>query len=109
MGIKILDQYSLLHFSVGIILYFWNIPLLQAFMLHFLFEIVENTEMGMKIINIWFKNIWPGGKYYADSSMNILGDNIFFVMGWLLAKAVDEVGSKYGWYKRHLRNIVVNK
>tara|TARA_Y100000389_G_C17233578_1_gene399402 strand:- start:403 stop:714 length:312 start_codon:yes stop_codon:yes gene_type:complete len=103
MGIKMLDQYSLLHFSVGIVFYFWNVPLLQSLMLHFLFEIVENTEMGMNIINTWFKNIWPGGKYSSDSPMNIFGDNIFFVIGWLLAKTLDEMGDKYGWYKVHLK------
>ena len=43
MGKKLLDQYSYLHFAVGIVIYFWGINLKNWFILHVVFEIVENS------------------------------------------------------------------
>ena len=43
MGKNIIDQYSYLHFAVGIILFYWDIDLITAIILHTIFEIVENT------------------------------------------------------------------
>ena len=40
MGYQLFDKYTYLHFAMGIVAYFWNI-------LHTIFEIVENTQMGM--------------------------------------------------------------
>ena len=103
MGLKFADQYSLLHFAVGIVLYFWNIPLVLGIILHTLFEIVENTTVGMKFINKYIIHpgyfSWPGGKDYTDAFINNIGDTVFFVIGWLLAAYLDIVGVKYGWYK----------
>jgi hypothetical protein len=102
MGLLFADQYSLLHIAVGIIMYFWNFSLFYAFLLHFLFELGENTSIGMKFINKLY--YWPGGKPCADSGINILGDNIFFVFGWLLAYGTDYVGKIFGWYPMHITN-----
>lgn len=93
MGIYFADQYSLLHFATGVIAYFWNINLLTWIIIHIVFEILENTEWGMHIINNF--PIWPGGKDYADSPINILGDNIFAILGWLVAYCLDYLGKKY--------------
>ena len=51
MGTRFLDQYTYLHFSVGIIVYFWNISLLNWIILHTIFELLENTKIGMRLIN----------------------------------------------------------
>jgi hypothetical protein len=51
MGTRFLDQYTYLHFAVGIIVYFWNISLLNWIILHTIFEFLENTKTGMKLIN----------------------------------------------------------
>ena len=103
MGLNFVDQYSLLHFAVGVVLYFWNIPLILAIILHTIFEIVENTKMGMKFINTYIIHTgyfsWPGGKDYADSLINNVGDTIFFAVGWVLAAYLDVEGIKQGWYK----------
>jgi hypothetical protein len=103
MGKYIFDQYTLLHFAVGIIFYFWNISFSKSILLHTLFEIVENTLVGMNLINNYF-TIWPGGKPFADSNINILGDTFGFSMGWYLAYYVDNLGEKYGFYKKHIVN-----
>ena len=88
MGKQLFDQYTLLHFAVGVVFYFWDISLFQSFVAHSIFEFAENTPMGMKFINQI--SGWPGGKPYADSFINNVGDTIGFVLGWIVAKWVDE-------------------
>ena len=60
MGSYFTDKFSLLHFATGIIVYYWNMSFLLWFILHLLFEYIENTESGMNIINKI--HLWPGGK-----------------------------------------------
>lgn len=100
MGTKLFDQYSFLHFSVGVVAYFLGLNFYVWALIHLIFEIVENSEIGMALIN----NIsfWPGGKPYADSIINSLGDNISAWLGWFAAYCVDKLGQKLGWYQSHL-------
>lgn len=102
MGTQIFDQYTLLHIACGIIAYFWGMPLLVWFGVHTLFEIIENSERGMYLINHYVR-FWPGGKPYADAIMNNVGDTIGAIVGWGVARALDVVGSKHGWYVQHMR------
>ena len=101
MGLKLFDQYTYLHFAVGIIAYFFNISILSWFAIHSIFEIVENTNFGINIINTYLK-FWPGGKPYPDTFINIIGDTIGTIIGWLSAYLLDKYGSKYKLYKSHL-------
>ena len=101
MGYQIIDQYTYLHFATGITAYFWNINLLNTIILHTIFEILENTNIGMKIINKYIK-LWPGGKEYKDSFINSVGDTIGTILGWTTAYMIDKIGEKYGWYKSHI-------
>lgn len=102
MGLNFADQYSILHFSVGSVAYFWNIPFLIALIGHTIFELGENTDSGMKFINEYFIRpgyfSWPGGKNYADSRLNMVGDTFFFALGWLLSAYLDVIGTKRKWY-----------
>ena len=98
MGQYLFDQYSILHFAVGIIAYFWNISFMTTLILHILFEIIENTPYGMHIINTYMK-IWPGGKPYADSFINSMGDNLSTALGWMSAYYLDKLSTKYGLYQ----------
>lgn len=86
MGYDFMDHYSLLHFAVGIVCYFWGIPLHISIMIHTIFEILENTKMGMYIINKFY--YWPGGKTHADTIINSVGDTFFFILGWIVAQAL---------------------
>ena len=63
MGKYLFDQYTYLHFATGIIAYFWGVDLVTWTVIHILFELVENTVVGMKIINDYMP-FWPGGKPY---------------------------------------------
>jgi hypothetical protein len=102
MGLYFADQYSLLHASVGVITYFWNIPFIIALFLHFVFEFLENTKYGIYAINKYIIEPgffhWPGGKHGSDSSLNILGDNVFFAIGWFLGYLTDYYGKIYELY-----------
>lgn len=97
MGNQLFDQYSLLHFSTGIIAYFWGVPAVNFFLAHATFEVLENTEPGMKFINTF--RWWPGGKPHADSLTNIVGDNIAAMAGFWSAYKLDEIGKTRNWYK----------
>jgi len=90
MGLRILDQYSLLHLAVGIIAYFWSIPLFILIIIHILFEFIENTPIGMNFINSYLIRWWPGGKSHPDNLLNKSSDVIFSGIGWIISKYIDD-------------------
>jgi hypothetical protein len=81
MGIYFTDKYSLLHFTNGIIAYYWNISFTLWFILHLLYEYIENTQQGIKIINKI--KLWPGGKEKPDTIINNIGDQFYGMLGWI--------------------------
>ena len=103
MGLGFADQYSILDFSVGSVAYFWNLNFITAIIIHTIFELTENTEIGMKLINKYFIHpgyfSWPGGKNYADSHINMIGDTVFFAIGWIISAYLDVIGTKNKWYE----------
>ena len=101
MGEQLFDQFSLLHTATGIIAYFFGIDIKLWFILHIIFELLENTENGIFIINKYLK-FWPGGKPKSDSNINMIGDTISAIIGWYMAYYLDSLGTKLGWYNRHL-------
>ena len=101
MGSKLLDQYTYLHFATGIISYFWGVSFKTIFILHTIFEILENSELGIIFINKYFK-FWPGGKPKADTIINCIGDTISISIGWYSAYLLDILGNKYGLYEKHI-------
>ena len=106
MGYLFADQYSLLHFASGVIMYFWYVPFVVALLGHIFFEYIENTKAGMRFINTYFRKQWifqwPGGKEKADTPLNsYLGDNFFFAVGWVASWWLDYLGAKYKWYDKH--------
>lgn len=87
MGLSLFDQYSILHFAMGIVFYFWGISLESSTIIHILFEVLENTTIGMATINTFY--YWPGGKDQSDSLTNSIGDTLFFMVGWIIANWLD--------------------
>lgn len=102
MGKYLFDQFTFLHFSTGVVFYFFGLKLYQWFILHNIFEFVENTQFGMNIINTYFR-FWPGGKPFRDSFTNIIGDNIGAILGWVVAYYIDKIGSEKGYYSKHMK------
>jgi hypothetical protein len=81
MGIYFTDKYSLLHFVSGIVAYYWNIKFIYWFIIHAIYEAVENIPTVVKLIdNI---PIWPGGKKYSDKIINRIGDQFYAILGWI--------------------------
>lgn len=97
MGQYSVDQYSLLHFAVGIVAYFWGISAITTFILHVVFELLENTEVGMKFINTYI-TIWPGGKPSADSYVNMIFDTGFTMIGWGVSRLADSLSKEHHLY-----------
>ena len=86
MGKYFIDRFSLLHMATGIISYFFGIKFIWWFIIHLLFEIIENLPSSIKFIDNYI-TIWPGGKKHPDSVINSIGDQTFAMIGWLLAYA----------------------
>ena len=86
MGRAWLDEYTLLHFAVGIVAYYWGISLLTLTIFHIVFEVLENTEKGMEIIRSF--PLWPGGKTHADSWNNQVSDTLASMIGWILTSSL---------------------
>ena len=66
MGLRIFDQYSLLHFAVGVLAYFWSFSFFAIILIHILFEFIENTPVGMNFINAYFTGIGWIASYQLD-------------------------------------------
>jgi hypothetical protein len=91
MGLRAFDQYSLLHFAVGVLAYFWSISFFITIVIHILFEFIENTPVGMNLINTYFLEWWPGGKTHPDNLLNSTSDTIFTGIGWLVSYHLDKI------------------
>ena len=102
MGNRLFDQYTYLHFASGIIAYFWGLRLKTLIILHVIFEIIENTQTAMALINKYIYIFSPMRKNYPDSLINMVGDTIGAIIGWLSAYYLDKIGDKYRWYKKHI-------
>lgn len=89
MGTKFMDKYSLLHMATGIIAYFFNVPFIWWFIFHLLFEIIENLPSSIKFIDNYI-TIWPGGKKSPDNTLNSVGDQLFAMLGWILAYMISK-------------------
>lgn len=102
MGKYFFDQFSYLHFAVGIVLYFW-LDLKTSIIIHTIYELIDNTPFFANIVNKYI-TLWPGKKPYSDTLTNSIGDTFFFIIGWISAYLVDLVGNKYKLYPIHRKN-----
>ena len=82
MGKLLFDCYSVAHAGFGYLAAQFRIPFIIWVIIHMIFEYAENTEWGMRIINQSFMPFWIGPKDYADSPVNILGDNLATIAGY---------------------------
>lgn len=94
MGFTLFDRYSLLHYAIGIVAYFLGLNFVEWFFIHLVFEIIENSQPGIKYIDKYF-GFWPGGKSHPDAFINSAGDQISAMMGWLIAYFFDRFYYKY--------------
>ena len=85
---KFLNPYSILHFSLGVMVYFMGMSFRNWLIVHLIFNIVENK------IN----------KEYKKSSHEIISNLFLASIGWLIAYSLDDYGYKNGWYSKHIQN-----
>lgn len=97
MGARAFDEYSFLHFAVGIIARYWDMSPWVVFVAHVAFEWTENTHVGVAFIN-QYVTWWPGGKPCPDSLFNSIGDTAACMLGYATAAVVCSVGRSRGWY-----------
>ena len=93
MGLLLFDKYTYLHFATGVIAYFWNINIRNWIIIHTIFELLENTNKGITLIIKFY--FWPGGKNHPDSFINIIGDTIGTILGWMSAYYLDIILEYY--------------
>ena len=77
----LLDEWSIVHVSGGIVAAQTGITLPQFMVLHTLFELVENTDQGTGLLS---KIGWD--RKNGDTWANIAGDTLSAVAGWYLGK-----------------------
>lgn len=92
MGQAAFDAFTYLHWCMGSLMGFWihetslsasgGFWLMMA--LNVGFEILENSTVGMSIINN--TSLWPGGKHTADAAVNIFTDICAVTGGYLMAR-----------------------
>ena len=88
MGKEFVDRFTLLHFATGVIAYHWGMGEKVFVFAHISFELLENTKTGIKIINQI--PYWPGGKQFADSPLNMVGDTAAAWVGWKVANYLNQ-------------------
>ncbi len=104
MDNQLFDQFTYLHFAVGIVMYFWGISLPKWLIIHTAYELFESTSFGVNFINVVFGKLWPGGGDHQPAHIiNSVGDTIAALIGWISAYYLDRLGSKMGWYKLHIQ------
>ena len=91
MGINFIDEYTLSHFIAGILMQRLDLSRTISYSLAVFFEIFENyfwVPYGGRCIHI--KYILPiiDCKKKPDSITNIIGDIIFFIVGYEYAKII---------------------
>lgn len=90
MGKQLIDRYTLLHFASGIIAYYFGLSLVMWLLLHASFEVLENSPDGIYFIDNYL-TFWPGGKRSSDTLLNVIGDNLFAILGWLTPYLLDRL------------------
>lgn len=77
----LLDEWSIVHASGGIIAAQTGVTLPQFLVLHTIFEIVENADKGKGLLS---KIGWD--RKGGDTFTNVLGDTISAAAGWYLGQ-----------------------
>lgn len=86
MGQKFFDMYSISHAFGGVTFYLLGIDLKLSIFLHIFFELFENyfwVNKGGYCIKLPFM-IQQDCKTKPDSIQNIIGDTVFFILGFLI-------------------------
>lgn len=99
MGKYFFDHYSISHMIGGMILQRMNISFIHANLLHLFFEIFENKfyvkYFGGRCIKIDHLLPIRDCKTISDTNLNIIGDQFFFILGYLLMTKISKQNVSY--------------
>lgn len=94
MKVGLLDKYAFLHFLAGMIVYALGFRMTTWFVAHSLFEFVQSTKQGQKIIDQL--DFLSKNKDTPETMINKLGDHMMAVLGWLAAYYLDGIRTRFG-------------
>jgi hypothetical protein len=87
MGKYFIDKYSTYHLCSGIIAYYCGLSFAKWFILHAIYEMVENSRLQKELDKI---EIWPGRKPKPDTIINSIGDQICAILGWCIGYVMNK-------------------
>lgn len=87
---ELFDQYTWLHFAVGYMFENYDKTLIYTIILHTIFEIFKNSDIGLQFINEFYIKI--SGHYWSiqtkNSFINSVGGTIATILGWITARVI---------------------
>ena len=105
------DEYSLVHFSIGVLTYQSGFSFLTLAIVYSIFKIFSNVSLGMYVIDTYVTPLL-GYKLYPESFKNIGMDLSACLLGWLtgylaLNKQYNQITSAIvGLITYHIRFII---
>ena len=86
-----MDQYSLFHVAIGIVMYFWSLPFLSFILFNLALEYAETTSIGSNLKHTYLQGWWPGGKSVPTTFLARLSDVMSMAIGIALSYAIDQL------------------
>ena len=83
-----MDKYSLFHFSIGVIFYFFGIRLPFLILKYTIFAILKNTKNGIIFMDKYMK-YWPDRK--TNDIIGSLINIVIAFIGWYSSKLLNEL------------------
>ena len=77
------DEYSIIHFSIGLLAYQSGFSFITLVIFYSIFKIFGNTSFGINIIDKYVSPIF-GYKLFPESYKNIISDLGICLFGWFL-------------------------
>jgi len=84
-----MDQYSLFHVAIGIVMYFWSLPFLSFILFNLALEYAETTSIGSNLKHTYLQGWWPGGKSVPTTFLARISDVACMLAGMLISYGVD--------------------
>lgn len=86
-----MDQYSLFHLAIGVVMYFWSLPFLSFILFNLALEYAEKTSTGMNLKNTYLRGWWPGGKSVPTTFLARLSDVASMLIGIAVSYGIDQL------------------
>ena len=88
---ELFDQYTWLHFAAGYMFGYHDKTLIYTIILHTIFEIFKNSDIGLQFINeFYIKFMWATWWPIQTKNpfINSVGGTIATILGWITARVI---------------------